>query len=117
MPATNECLSDGPPCSASYSQIPTNRLSKKSMITNPKLKLALLTIFLLTTCRAYATEPQQTEITGQPFDADLFTTKDSTKKLGILVLGGAEGGKQVHLAKPFAEAGYPTMALAYFKTK
>jgi uncharacterized protein len=84
---------------------------------NPKCKPILLAALMLLTAQAYAADAQKVHITDQPFDADLFTTEGSTKKLGVIVLGGSEGGKSFYFAKPFAQAGYPTLALAYFKTK
>lgn len=39
------------------------------------------------------------------------------KKMGVLVLGGSGGGVPEKLAKPIAEAGFPTLALAYFKAE
>src|SRR5262249_392857 len=67
--------------------------------------------------QARSAEAVKTVIKGEEFDADLYTTESSTKKLGVLVLGGSEGGKASYLAKPIAGAGYPTVALAYFKSK
>lgn len=39
------------------------------------------------------------------------------KKVGVLVLGGSEGGIPEKLAKAVADADHPTLALAYFKAK
>lgn len=86
------------------------------MIKQSILAVMLLLLPFLPTS-ATAANPVQQQIKDQPFDADIYTTEGSTKNLGVLVLGGSEGGKQKYLAQPFADAGYPTMALAYFKTK
>ncbi|UOQ51521.1 alpha/beta hydrolase [Hymenobacter cellulosivorans] len=42
------------------------------------------------------------------------TAKDA--QYGVLVLGGAEGGKPTALARMFIDQGYPVLSLAYFKT-
>ncbi|MCO7188381.1 MULTISPECIES: acyl-CoA thioester hydrolase/BAAT C-terminal domain-containing protein [unclassified Pseudoalteromonas] len=47
-----------------------------------------------------------------------FHSSDSTEqRIGVLVLGGSEGGLPEKLAQPIIEAGHPTLALAYFKSK
>ncbi len=58
------------------------------------------------------------EVEGQRFVADLYCSPDSTNSLGILLLGGSEGGiPRGYRAAFFATNGYPTLALAYFKEK
>jgi dienelactone hydrolase len=60
----------------------------------------------------------KSDVEGQEFVADFYCSRDSTNKLGILFLGGSEGGKPAGwLAKLFAEKGYPSLAVAYFKEK
>jgi dienelactone hydrolase len=56
-----------------------------------------------------------TEVTGQGFIANFYHTDDSQKKLGIVVLGGSDGGKPDWLATALADQGYPVLSLAYFK--
>jgi len=67
----------------------------------------------------YGADVINSEITGKGFVADFYCRRDDeTNKLGVLFLGGAEGGKpNGSLAKLFAENGYPTLAVAYFKEK
>ena len=55
------------------------------------------------------------EIKGQPFVADFYYTMDSIGKIGIIVLGGSEGGKPYYLAEPLAEKKLAVLSLAYFK--
>ncbi|HTB79372.1 MAG TPA: acyl-CoA thioester hydrolase/BAAT C-terminal domain-containing protein [Opitutaceae bacterium] len=57
-------------------------------------------------------------VTGQPFVADFYHTEGSPKKMGILFLGGSEGGISV-LGTPrfLATNGYPVLCLAYFKAE
>ena len=81
------------------------------------VRLIVAIPFALVSPQARCAESVKTTIKGEEFVADLYTTEGSTKKLGVLVLGGSDGGKASYLAKPFAEAGYPTVALAYFKSK
>ncbi len=60
----------------------------------------------------------RTEVEGKGFVADFYCRGDLTDKPGILFLGGSEGGKpRTPFAELFAENGYPTLALAYFKEK
>jgi dienelactone hydrolase len=56
-------------------------------------------------------------VTGQGFVADFISSPGAEKKMGILVLGGSEGGKPTTLAAPFAEAGYPALAVGYFRVE
>jgi dienelactone hydrolase len=56
-------------------------------------------------------------VTGVSFDAEFYPPQGSPKKLGVLVLGGSDGGIPSRRAKIIAENGFPTLALAYFKTK
>jgi dienelactone hydrolase len=58
-----------------------------------------------------------TMVTGVSFDAEFYPPQGSPKKLGVLVLGGSDGGIPNRRAKVIAENGFPTLALAYFKTK
>ena len=54
---------------------------------------------------------------GVSFDGEFYAPPRPSKKPGVLVLGGSEGGIPSHLAKSIAENGFPVLALAYFKTK
>jgi dienelactone hydrolase len=56
-------------------------------------------------------------VKGVKFDAELFSSEGESKNLGILVLGGSEGGIPKRLALGLANEGYPSLALGYFKTK
>jgi uncharacterized protein len=89
----------------------------KQRIMKIKKSLILVIAIALIAAEAHCAEAVKKTIEGQDFVADLYSTEGSTKKLGVLVLGGSEGGMATYLAKPFADAGYPTVTLAYFKTK
>lgn len=57
-------------------------------------------------------------VEGKNFVADFYFREGSTNKLGILLLGGSEGGKpRGDLMRFFATNGYPTLAVAYFKER
>jgi dienelactone hydrolase len=56
-------------------------------------------------------------VMGVSFDGEFYPPVGSPKKLGVLVLGGSDGGIPSRRAKSIAENGFPVLALAYFKTK
>jgi uncharacterized protein len=56
-------------------------------------------------------------VSGVSFDGEFYPPVGSPKKLGVLVLGGSDGGIPSRRAKLIAENGFPVLALAYFKTK
>lgn len=70
---------------------------------------------MLFTCTSNAGDLVKTELTGQGFIADFYYTDGAPGEMGVLVLGGSEGGKPEYLARPLAARGFPVLALAYFK--
>jgi dienelactone hydrolase len=56
-------------------------------------------------------------VSGVGFDGEFYPPAGSPKKLGVLVLGGSDGGIPSRRARWIAENGFPVLALAYFKTK
>ena len=56
-------------------------------------------------------------VSGVSFDGEFYPPQGSPKKLGVLVLGGSDGGIPSRRARLIAEKGFPVLALAYFKTK
>jgi uncharacterized protein len=56
-------------------------------------------------------------VSGVSFDAEFYPPVGSPKKLGVLILGGSDGGIPSRRARYIAENGFPALALAYFKTK
>lgn len=48
------------------------------------------------------------------FAAKFYPMSPADKRVAVLVLGGSEGGLPERLAKPIVDAGFPTLALAYF---
>ena len=56
-------------------------------------------------------------VPGVTFDGEFYPPQGSPKKLGVLVLGGSDGGVPSRRARLIAERGYPVLALAYFKTE
>ena len=63
------------------------------------------------------TQATGTMVTGVSFDGEFYPPLGPPKKLGVLVLGGSDGGIPGNRAKIFAENGFPTLALGYFKTR
>ncbi len=95
------------------------------MPSRNKSTLGALIFLFATLCASngFGAEPEKntfvkSTVTGQPFVADFLYTEGSSKKLGILFLGGAEGGKPVNELSIFlAKNGYPILRLAYIKEK
>ena len=56
-------------------------------------------------------------VPGVTFDGEFYPPQGSPKKLGVLVLGGSDGGVPSRRARLIAERGYPVLVLAYFKTE
>ena len=56
-------------------------------------------------------------VPGVSFDGEFYPPVGSPRKLGVLVLGGSDGGVPSRRAKFIAEKGFPVLALAYFKTR
>ena len=56
-------------------------------------------------------------VSGVSFDGEFYPPQGSPKKLGVLVVGGSDGGVPSRRAKLIAENGFPVLALAYFKSK
>ncbi len=55
-------------------------------------------------------------VPGVSFDGEFYPPQGSLKKVGVLVLGGSDGGLPNRRAKTIAEHGFSALALAYFKT-
>ena len=61
-----------------------------------------------------ATQPTLLTAAKHGFVANYYPATNSEPQIAVLVLGGAEGGLPEQLAQPVIDAGYPTLALAYF---
>jgi hypothetical protein len=76
---------------------------------------------------AHGSEPPNTKkgnmqttgpmVQGVDFDGEFYPPQGCPKKLGVLVLGGSDGGIPSRRAMYIAEKGFPALALAYFKTR
>jgi len=64
---------------------------------------------------AQSTSVVKRSVVGQKFVGDFYFTEGSPKKLGILVLGGSEGGLPDPQARFLSRAGFAVLAVAYFK--
>lgn len=82
------------------------------MNTQTVLSCFLFFLLLSTQCEA-STRTLKYEEDG--LAATYYVPGSNDGKMGVLVLGGSEGGVPEKLAKPIVEAGFPTLALAYFK--
>ena len=63
---------------------------------------------------APCTESKQLTFAQEGFVATYYDATEEERSVGIIVLGGSEGGKRWEPAEGFASAGFPTLALAYF---
>ena len=80
--------------------------------------IVLTTIAISFAMSCFGAEVVQSEIHGKSFVADFYYRPDLTNRLGVLVLGGSEGGKpRSYLMKYLATHGYPNLAVAYFNYK
>jgi dienelactone hydrolase len=61
-------------------------------------------------------EKTEATVSGVGFDGEFYPPLESAHKLGVLVLGGSEGGIPSRRARYLAENGFPALALGYFKT-
>lgn len=82
------------------------------MNTQTVLSCFLFFLLLSTQCGA-STRTLKFEEDG--LAATYYPSGSNERKMGVLVLGGSEGGVPEKLASPIVEAGFPTLALAYFK--
>ncbi|WP_043319342.1 acyl-CoA thioester hydrolase/BAAT C-terminal domain-containing protein [Microbulbifer sp. HZ11] len=67
-------------------------------------------------CNLYASSINL-EYKKEGFVGKFYPQESNEEKIGVLVLGGAEGGIPFELASSIAEAGYPALALAYFNAE
>ena len=85
---------------------------------HPK-RCLLLGLAILGPGIATAAEPSaplfaSSAVTGQPFVGEFYVPAKGAPRLGVLVLGGSEGGEPGG-AKLLASHGYAALSLAYFK--
>ncbi|MEZ6072212.1 MAG: alpha/beta fold hydrolase [Pirellulales bacterium] len=60
---------------------------------------------------------EKQEVVDEAFVADFYTKQDAPPAVGVLVLGGSEGGKPSRLAQGLAAKGFAVLAVAYFKAE
>lgn len=75
-----------------------------------------LLIGSLCCCEAKCSERLKSTVAQEGFAATYYDVVAEEKPLGIIVLGGSEGGESQRRAKAFAAEGYQVMSLAYFKS-
>lgn len=76
------------------------------------LKATLVSALLISAGVNASTTPLNAEQHG--FVGHYHPATSTEPQVAVLVLGGAEGGLPKQLAQPVIDAGYPTLALAYF---
>ena len=81
---------------------------------NTQTVLFCFIFFLLASMQCEAST-RTLKVEDEGLAATYYAPDSSDGKMGVLVLGGSEGGLPEKLAKPIVEAGFPTLALAYFK--
>ena len=83
------------------------------------MSIILISIFfaisVVTIASAVEKEPTNF-VEGVKFDAEFYAPQDEAKNSAALVLGGSEGGIPSRQAQILAKAGFPALALGYFKT-
>ncbi len=77
--------------------------------------LLSITISIIS-CNLYAST-SNLEFKKEGFVGKFYPQESGEEKIGVLVLGGSEGGVPIELANSIAEAGYPALALAYFNAE
>ena len=83
------------------------------------LKKVTKAIPLIVSCIAFGSCASEVilDVENENFAGKYYPPSSLEKSVGVLVLGGSEGGIPEKLAKAVADAGYPTLALAYFNAK
>ena len=79
-------------------------------------------IFSLVLCLGISPQGQADDavsisVKEEGFTGTFYSGDGTTDRVGVMVLGGSEGGTPKRDAKRFADAGYPALAVGYFKTE
>lgn len=82
---------------------------------NKIITASLVGTFLLSSSIKASTKDLNVEQNG--FVGKYYPSASSEHRVAVLVLGGSEGGVPDKLAKAIVDAGYPTLALAYFNVQ
>lgn len=77
--------------------------------------LLVFTTGIVLSIPASGLEPVEMTVAEKGFAALYFDPPKSDKSIGLIVLGGSEGGHSVRQAEAFAAEGFPVISLAYFK--
>lgn len=76
---------------------------------------AALIVGVVCSSEARCSEPLEITVAQEGFAATYYTPPKGTTPVGIIVLGGSEGGRSDRHAEAFAAEGYAVLSLAYFK--
>lgn len=79
---------------------------------NKIIKATLVGTLLISSSINASTTDLKIEQDG--FVGKYYPSASNEQRIAVLVLGGSEGGLPERLAEPVVDAGYPTLALAYF---
>lgn len=74
-------------------------------------------VFLLSISLGINASPRILSMEKEGAVGKYYPASSPEKRVGVLVLGGSEGGQPELLAKAVVEAGHPTLALAYFNAQ
>lgn len=76
---------------------------------------AALLVGALYSSEAGGSEPLDITVAQEGFAATYYDPPEGTTPVGVVVLGGSEGGRSARRAEAFAAEGYAVLSLAYFK--
>jgi dienelactone hydrolase len=82
---------------------------------NKIIKATLVSTLLISSSINASTTDLKIEEDG--FVGKYYPSASNEQRIAVLVLGGSEGGVPERLAEPVVDAGYPTLALAYFNAE
>jgi uncharacterized protein len=82
-----------------------------------KIFIRATAIAILLVCADVNAKTQMLSVGEDGFVGKYYLATSTEPQIAVLVLGGAEGGLPTQLAQPIADAGYPTLALAYFNAE
>ena len=85
------------------------------MNLSSKPSVVAIMLSLVCACSAKCAALRELTVEEHGFAATFYDAPESDLPVGIIALGGSEGGKPVWRAKALAKEGYPVLALAYFK--
>ncbi|MBW3600820.1 MAG: dienelactone hydrolase family protein [Planctomycetes bacterium] len=77
--------------------------------------IAALLVGVAYSSEARCSAPLEITVAQEGFAATYYDPPEGATPVGVVVLGGSEGGRSARRAKAFAAEGYAVLSLAYFK--